>query len=314
MIKEERLKRRNIKLRKIANSKEATIPWSWQWDKIHFHYFSYVFDDNAVYQGEYGQEKWLKARISEFAHARKNYRYSNIKNNTRDLGGYLTSNHQYRVKCSSLIRSENLHNLTPKAMRALKKLNVTKVVDLRDFKEKNQLPDDERIKAPVLLHPVYTIKGVNRSRNLTLRHGVIYRYHSLFFDNQHAMKAYHDTIKDILNNNSGATLYHCVEGRDRTGIISVLLLSALGVDRHTIINDYMLTDYYAYTKPYVRQYKQIICFFNVVKKYYGNIFNYLNALGISDYDIEQLREKFLEPINQKETLDAKNVAVIQKAN
>ncbi len=39
----------------------------------------------------------------------------------------------------------------------------------------------------------------------------------------------------------GAVLYHCSAGQDRTGVATALILSALGVDRATIITDYHLS-------------------------------------------------------------------------
>ncbi len=37
-------------------------------------------------------------------------------------------------------------------------------------------------------------------------------------------------------------VYHCSAGKDRTGMISALILMALGVDDDTIARDYMLTN------------------------------------------------------------------------
>ena len=37
-------------------------------------------------------------------------------------------------------------------------------------------------------------------------------------------------------------LYHCTEGKDRTGVITAILLLILGVDRKDIMKDYMLTN------------------------------------------------------------------------
>ena len=36
----------------------------------------------------------------------------------------------------------------------------------------------------------------------------------------------------------GAVMYHCSAGQDRTGVATALILSALGVDRQTILRDY----------------------------------------------------------------------------
>jgi protein-tyrosine phosphatase len=41
---------------------------------------------------------------------------------------------------------------------------------------------------------------------------------------------------------SGPLLFHCSAGKDRTGWLSAVLLGALGVDRATIVEDYLLTN------------------------------------------------------------------------
>jgi protein-tyrosine phosphatase len=46
----------------------------------------------------------------------------------------------------------------------------------------------------------------------------------------------------IQNQDNVPILFHCSAGKDRTGIASALLLSALGVDRKDIFDDYMLTN------------------------------------------------------------------------
>ena len=40
----------------------------------------------------------------------------------------------------------------------------------------------------------------------------------------------------------GSVLWHCTEGKDRCGLLSAVLLLALGVERSTIMEDYLLTN------------------------------------------------------------------------
>jgi protein-tyrosine phosphatase len=51
----------------------------------------------------------------------------------------------------------------------------------------------------------------------------------------------------LLLDDTKALMFHCTGGRDRTGMGAALILSALGVDRATIIRDYVATD--VYLKP-----------------------------------------------------------------
>ena len=51
-------------------------------------------------------------------------------------------------------------------------------------------------------------------------------------------------ILSIMNHDytSGAVLWHCTEGKDRCGLTTALILEVLGVDRKTIMEDYLKTN------------------------------------------------------------------------
>jgi protein-tyrosine phosphatase len=44
-----------------------------------------------------------------------------------------------------------------------------------------------------------------------------------------------------MNENNTPLLFHCSAGKDRTGFASALFLASLGVDKETIIQDYLLS-------------------------------------------------------------------------
>ena len=54
----------------------------------------------------------------------------------------------------------------------------------------------------------------------------------------------------------GGVLWHCTEGKDRCGLLSAVLLSALGIEYGTIMEDYMLTN--EINKVKVEKYYQMI--------------------------------------------------------
>lgn len=39
-------------------------------------------------------------------------------------------------------------------------------------------------------------------------------------------------------------MFHCSAGKDRTGMAAALVLSSLGVDEETILDDYLLSNFY----------------------------------------------------------------------
>ena len=50
--------------------------------------------------------------------------------------------------------------------------------------------------------------------------------------------------RNVMEHNyaQGSVLWHCTEGKDRCGLLTMILLSALHVDRCQIMEDYLLTN------------------------------------------------------------------------
>ena len=67
-----------------------------------------------------------------------------------------------------------------------------------------------------------------------------------------AYRAFFEALLDL--EDGRAILWHCTDGKDRTGCAAMLTLFALGADRETVYHDYMLTNVYnARTIEAVRQ-------------------------------------------------------------
>lgn len=122
----------------------------------------------------------------------------------------------------------------------------------------------------------------------------------------------------LLDDAPGAVLWHCSAGKDRAGVMTVLLLSALGVPEDIIIDDYLLTRKTTAKEifrlrlllPFKIRDKNIrqcvITLFDVkenyitdifdeIKKNYGDVQSFLEIrFGITEEMLASLREKFLE--------------------
>ena len=87
-------------------------------------------------------------------------------------------------------------------------------------------------------------------------------------------------------------LFHCSAGKDRTGIAAALLLSALGVDRETVTEDYMLSAEHI-TKKYefiTREHPELKPLTTVRKEYLETAFRVIDEEfgGIERYLIDNL--------------------------
>ncbi|MBR1782483.1 MAG: tyrosine-protein phosphatase [Bacteroidales bacterium] len=61
-------------------------------------------------------------------------------------------------------------------------------------------------------------------------------YPTLVFDHE-CQARFSAFFREILATEKGAVLYHCTQGKDRTGIASALILAALGASSETIVAD-----------------------------------------------------------------------------
>ena len=94
--------------------------------------------------------------------------------------------------------------------------------------------------------------------------------------------------------NEGVILFFCKHGRDRSGIISIILELLAGVQIEEMVADYLYSDVLLNSEDIrLREVKQLACF-EFVNKFleeYISVENYLNLLRLSQEQIEQLRFK-----------------------
>lgn len=167
--------------------------------------------------------------------------------NLRDLGGYTTSD-GLQVKKGKIFRSGALTDLTEKDQQMLNNYKISTIVDFRSPPERVAEPTRWAAGAMEILTwdtglDMSDIGSVFRDPELTaskLEAHMAKMYPTIL----HSMDQQYTTLFDRLASSDQALLFHCTAGKDRTGIAAALILSVLGVDKETIINDFMLSDVY----------------------------------------------------------------------
>ena len=116
-------------------------------------------------------------------------------------------------------------------------------------------------------------------------------------------------IMRVLLNTDGLILFHCAHGKDRTGVVAAILYLLSGASREDIITNYTIS--YEYLKdfldPFMRKMPEnirhilrsdahnMVTFLDYVdSKWNGDIANLLLANGLTEGEIEALREKCIE--------------------
>ena len=177
--------------------------------------------------------------------------------NARDLGG-MTGHEGKEVRSGMLLRSAHLHDATDADIRRLQnEYHLRRVFDFRSLGEAEFLPDREIEGATHHLLPTIdmseerlTGQAIPQEAFLDLeRHIVNYSFYPevqmmaadmypSLIRSEYSQLQYAAFLRLIIETPEGGVLWHCFQGKDRTGWGAAFILSALGVDREAIIADF----------------------------------------------------------------------------
>lgn len=218
--------------------------------------------------------------------------------NLRDLGGYPASDRR-ETAWERFLRADNPMGLSEADIQWLLDRNVTTILDLRTVEETQRAPDQLASRSEFSYHHVPFV-GIDKLPNLEADVGMAY-FNAL--DQQVSVR----TIMRIIAAAPGGVLYHCTAGKDRTGLVSVLLLSLVGVSQEDILADYQVSE--TYLAEIVRRIKTAMpnisafignskaeymedCLTRLRQKY-GGVPQYLRAIGLTDAELAALRDRLL---------------------
>ncbi|RLP76503.1 tyrosine-protein phosphatase [Mycetocola tolaasinivorans] len=154
--------------------------------------------------------------------------------NFRDLGGYPVPGGHTRT--GVIYRSDGLHSLGDAGKEALRERGIHSVIDLRDDPEREIMPDDlDGLDVRELHHPVFE-GSVDAAATPGLGLGDLYR--AIVFRHTDVVSAVLTELSDAAVTPS---IIHCTAGKDRTGVLSALVLLTVGVDREDVLDDYEAT-------------------------------------------------------------------------
>jgi protein-tyrosine phosphatase len=169
--------------------------------------------------------------------------------NFRDLGGYPTASGG-STRWGRVFRSDGLHALTVEDVAALGRLGLRVVYDLRHDIERTKQPSvlPESVRSVVLA--IGGESTENREIMERILDGEYTEMDGDFMAAAYQQMAERDATTFVrlltgLTDPEGVpALFHCTAGKDRTGMTAALLLSAVGVDETTVLDDYELTEHY----------------------------------------------------------------------
>lgn len=176
--------------------------------------------------------------------------------NARDLGGIRIGGKT--VKPGLLLRTGHLNEVSDESVRHLSQdLHLKKIFDFRTLQEAAFQPDREIPGAEHILLPTLDVEAEKASGEavpqetfLNLPDHIVQLSFTRLFQ-QKARQLYPSLVLSefsqlqyatflnlILETEEGSVLWHCSQGKDRTGIGAALILGALGADTETIVEDF----------------------------------------------------------------------------
>lgn len=275
--------------------------------------------------------------FSSKSEAGNNLQSINLKSvgNARELGGYYTINGK-KIKHGVLLRTAELNKISSEDLtRLTKDYNLSVIADLRMSYEAAAKPDPvidgvKYVNLRVIDEDLYrkTLeKKLNMEGNamerlkLIVDSGIVsYDMYINFISTDSGKKAYREFFRELINlPPERSLLFHCTQGKDRTGLASMLILSALGASEEIILEDFMLTNIFntdliagqrkmlssrGMKESELEKYMIVLDEVNPklmnkvlewLKENYGSPLGYITKeLGVSEAEIEALKAKFLE--------------------
>ena len=235
--------------------------------------------------------------------------------NTRELGGLPAGTGHVRAR--RLLRSGMLAPATAGDLAVLRDVyDVRLVIDLRTDEEAAHWPDPMGLlpETHLVRLPVFRAPGGGDAREALKTLGekltsgeldvadLFAGLYPRFVLGEEGVTAYRGLFRELLSLEEGAALWHCSAGKDRCGLASVLVETALGVPWALVERDYLATNDLIEEKGSAQNMfdvggvdaRYLRAALDAIDEAYGSIDAYLaGALGVDAAAREELRRRFV---------------------
>lgn len=234
--------------------------------------------------------------------------------NVRDLGGHPTEDGG-ETRFGSIVRADSVSRLSPEGWEALVDYGIRTVIDLRGDHEREDDPPGE---LPVEVRHVPFLEASEPEWELIANELERLDELSVPEATREAYVIFLERFKPnvgaafraVAEASEGGVVVHCVGGKDRTGLLTALLLHVAGVPTEEIAADYALSEERlrprhdawleaAETEAERKRLERITQtppeviagLFEELERRYGSVEGYLRSAGVSEEDLESARSR-----------------------
>ena len=234
--------------------------------------------------------------------------------NVRDLGGFAVDGGETRF--GSVVRADSVSQLTPAGWQALTDYGVRTVLDLRGDHEREEDPPRD---LPVeVLHVPFMEANEQEWNEIAEELEAVAKQPRVADATRDAYLIFLErfrpnvgaAVKAVAHAPEGGLVIHCVGGKDRTGLLTALLLYLAGVPVEEIARDYAVSE--ERLRPRHDQWLEaaesdaererleritqcppeaIVEVFGELERRYGSVEDYLRNAGVTDEEMELARRR-----------------------
>ncbi len=164
--------------------------------------------------------------------------------NFRDMGGYPTLDGR-TTRWGRLFRADGLYRLTAADLAVVRELGLRTVIDLRTFAELEERGTFPRAEHPVAFHHVpvidstWTAAEAEAADMPTDAADFLEKAYLSMLDEGEERLA--EALVTLTAPDALPAVFHCAAGKDRTGMLAMMVLGCLDVLDEYIVADYALT-------------------------------------------------------------------------
>ncbi|MGN0151728.1 MAG: tyrosine-protein phosphatase [Wujia sp.] len=237
------------------------------------------------------------------ANKQMNFQYAR---NTRELGGYVNEDGKMLVT-GKILRGGDISKLTDEEMEQLAEDGFRVCIDMR-------IPYEREEMDPYLRSNELTYFAMPMTGSMDYKCGPEEILYCLYKD---LLEHHRETIRRIMKimaYETDSIIFHCTAGKDRTGVIAMLILAVCGVCEEQIIADYAASyennleqiamqkrqldesglDMKIPDEIFQSDPKTMRMLLDYLNENYGGPVNYLKTIGMTEEEISKIRKKMLE--------------------